>query len=87
MSCAVCGATKETRKKERKKNKPKLENIDLSLVVAVECACPSLLQLQNILTLQVGHPTAPFQTVANLASWISQQLRPELCLHLFPLLE
>lgn len=65
LEATVCGATKETSKKEKKKQTTKqrrdnsTEN-DLSLVAAVECACPSLLQLQNILALEVGCPTAPF---------------------------
>lgn len=63
-----------------------MENIDLCLVAAVECACPSLMQPQNVLVLQVGCLTASFQSIAKPASWISQQLLPELCLHLFPLL-
>lgn len=63
-----------------------MENIDLSLVAAVECACPSPMQPQNLLALQVGCLTASFQSIAKPASWISQQLLPELCLHLFPLL-
>lgn len=78
------------RNKQKRKNMPSkqqpLENTDLILVATVENACPSLMQPQNILALQVGCLTASFQSIARPASWISQQLFPGLCLHLFPLL-
>lgn len=43
-----------------------MENTDLCLVVAVECACPSLMQPQNALALQVAVCQLPFKALANL---------------------
>lgn len=88
MSCYCLWSLQRNKQKGKKKpsKQQPTENIDLTLVAAVECACPSLMQPQNILALQVGCLTASFQNIAKSASWISQQLLPELRLHLFPLL-
>jgi len=75
--------TNKQTSKQKQPNKP--ENTDVSLMAAVECARPSILQLQNSQLCRWVTLTALFQTVTNLASQISQQLCPKPCSHLFPL--